>query len=220
MSTVKITMTYTYGGQECNNIFHFWNNAAYASNTVLADLAADFENDYVADFAACMVDGVVFDKLVLSAYDNPTILEYSLGAATGDIVVTDVDEIPVDLAANIRRSVIGSQDPVTGAPYTGNRPVRRGRFFLSGLPKTLMSKNGLNTASTAYAPFVTMLAQQQLSLTSSGAVAWQPVVFGLPLPELPPSPSFPGGKAARGHLLAVIDGASFVEFTKLDSRDE
>lgn len=220
MSTVRITMNFTYGGEACSNVFHYWNNAVFASNTILNELAADFETNMVAAFQAATVNGVVYDSLRVTALDNPTIVNYGLGAVTGSIVAADAEEIPVDIVANIRRNVDASQDPVTGAPYGGSRPVRAGRFYVSGLAKEVMNKSGLNTAATSYGAVVSLLAEQANPLTTSGAVAWQPIVLGLPLAALPPSPSYPSGKPSRDYLAAVIDSCQFVEFTKLSTRDD
>lgn len=218
MSTIKAVLRYTYRAQECNQIFYYVNTSVTPTNALLSAFAAAWVTVNLADYQAATVDGVVFDTLDVSSNNIPSAISYSLGAVTGDIVAADAGELPPNIVANIKKSVADSYDPNSGAAYTGLRPIRFGRFYMSGLAKGLMAGNGINTADTSYAAFTSLLATQAQTVTVSGG-DWTPVVLGFPLPARAPSPTYPTGIPARDYVVADIFGCTFKGWTKLETRE-
>lgn len=219
MSTIKAVLNYTYNSQVCQQIFYYVNTSVTPTNVLLAQFSEAWVEDVLDDYIAALVDGVVFDTLDVSSNNLPFAVPYSLGAATGAVVATDEGEIPVNIVANIAKVVGNSYDPNTGSAYTGLRPIRSGRLYLSGLPKTLMSKSGINTGAATYAAFTSLLAAQATPINAGGSV-WNPVVLGFPLPPRPESPTYPSGLPARDYVVANISGAQFKGWTKLETREE
>ena len=137
----------------------------------------------------------------------------------GDIAVDNADAVQVDLALNLKRTVGASFDPGTSAPYTGGRPVRRGRVWLSGLPKSFMAASGFVVDPTYATAWNALITGMDNAIQDSATNQWIPIVLGLPLDALPPSPTYPDGKPARGYTAAPITGGVPIEFAKLSSRD-
>lgn len=219
MATVKITLNYEYNSEQCYNTWHFWNYSVGANLTIINALLDAFHDDIFGFIQDAMVSDVNFQKLTGWAFDYPVGVDYNLVGQTGSISATNAQEMPVENVANVRRYVGATVDPVTSAPYTGLRPIRRGRLYFSGLPKSLIAGSGVNSAATEYAAFSALLTGVQLDLASSPGVIWQNVVLGLPLAALPPSPTYPTGKPARDYVVAPVTGIQFIEWTKLESRD-
>lgn len=219
MSTLKVVVNYTFVGEPCDNTFHFWNESATATPTTLVDAAAAWIADILPYWRAVVVEGVVFNDITVSAYNLAIPYNASLGAVTGDVALGNGDAVAVDLPLNVRRTVGQSIITDTNAPYGGLRPIRRGRFFLSGLPKGFMAGSGFQIWSTLSSEWSDFVASQLVTLDTPGSIEWEPVVLGLPLDALPPSPSFPDGKPARPYLVAPVLNVVPVEFTKLSTRD-
>lgn len=219
MSTIKAVLNYTFDSQVCQQTFYYVNVTTTPTNLLLTQFAEDWVDNVLDDYIAALVDGVVFNTLDVSSNNIPFAFPYSLGAATGAVVAADEGEIPANIVANIAKTVSGSYDPGSGAPYTGLRPIRSGRFYLSGLPKTLMSKSGVNTGAATYAAFTALLAAQATPINAGGSV-WEPVVLGFPLPPRGISPTYPSGLPARDYVVADITGAVFKGWTKLETREE
>lgn len=219
MSVVKITHTYLSNGEECQNIYHYYNYPTLPTLAQAATMLDDFHDNILPAVRAIQTDDVVYTGLSMYVYHLVTSIDRAV-TGTGDIVAALIDVIPPDIVLNVRRYVGGTIVHDTGAAYTGLRPIRRGRSFLSGLPKAFMNGNGFNNASTYAAEFAAYQSAMLTPLDAGSGVLFDPVVFGYALPALPPSPTYPAGRPLRPYVVAPITLVNAVDFTNLSSRDD
>ena len=222
MPYIQITHEYDVAGENCFNVYTFWRPSPVPTAAMVEDLRDQFAAVYIPVINSCQTDQV--DNVQLIGY-APNLLfsqPASLAGGGGNVVGMD-NTIPADIPMVIRENVDSSILNDTGAAYTGNRPVRRGRLFLSGLPKTTMVGTGFDPDGLAVGTWQDMLDILTTPLFSTiSSSYWSPVIVGKPLAALPPSPSYPSGKPARADFLVAIiltASASPKGFTNLSTRD-
>lgn len=222
MPYVQITHEYQVAGENCFNIYNFWRPSPVPTAAMVEDLRDQFASVYIPVINAVQTDEVENVQLIGYApnllFSQPAAL-----AGGGGNVVGMSNTIPADLPIVVRENVDSSILNDTGAAYTGNRPVRRGRLFISGLPKTTMVGTGFDPTGLAAGAWtdLTDVLTQPLFSTITGSY-WSPVVVGKPLPALPPSGSYPSGKPARTDFLVAIILSALASpngFTNLSTRD-
>lgn len=218
MPVIRITDVYSVSGNECQNTYHYFHNARIPTVSDVEGILEEFRDEILPAIAGIQTDQVNHSKLLGYAYNLGFGQELAVdvdGQVTAGGDLTVASNIPLI----VRRNLGSTLDNITGADYTGNRPLRRSRFYLSGVPETLMRADGYDEAaalSSALNAFRTALDVDNF-LTVDGR-NWYHNAFGFALDALPPSPSFPDGKPARGQVVAPVTSLSFVGYTKLKTR--
>jgi len=219
MPFVKVTHTYEVSGEECQNTFHYFNDTIIPTPTIVGLINGYFSEHMVPGFSAVFTDVVTSTKVSTYAPN----LGYSVDLTienVGEIEVGSAGTLSVDIAADIKRSLGATYLNDNGSLYTGNRQIRRGRFYLSGLPLALMKSTGYNPLSAYATPFNAMLNGQDNPIVLGGSSGtWIAVVVGFPLAAVPSTPEHPVGKDSRPYVVAPLVGAACVGFSDLHTRE-
>lgn len=211
MPTIRITHIYTFAGQECRNNYSYWNAATVPTLATLIAATGGFESDVLPGILGILNTNVVTQAVVGYAsnlavsYENPN-------ASAGSQAGTLADCVAVDNALVVVK-IPGVTVNSDGSPYTGNRPVRKGRVFLSGVLKTMMDGNGSVVPSALATPWANFTGALAQVIDGAAAETWTPVIDGFPL-------SATGSKPARPHVVAPISVVSHSGFSNLHSRQE
>jgi len=218
MSTVKVTIKQTMLGRDLNTVLHYNNLSSVINSTGVGVILTHVESVIIPALNAVQSDDVLNVGLDGFAYN----LGYSIPeglTGSGDLALTPDEVMPPQYAMLVRKDV-GETYLTDGAVlYTGNRPIRRGEMFLSGLPESFSGVNGVIIPAALATEWDTLLDALIAPVAAVGATPIQyPVVFGLPLAALPPSPAYPDGKPARGYAVAQIESLSPVRWSRLSSR--
>lgn len=219
MPVVKITHVYDYAGQRCMNTNHFFNPTVLPTADDVSDLMTDFSTRYVPAINGIQVGGVANYSVIGYAYNLGYSQEVGIAGSGGAIAVGDALSVAKNLPLLVKWSLSSTLLNDGGAAYTGNRPVRRGRIFLSGLPEDMMDKTGFTVPAGRLAAYTAFQAVQNDTLLSGVSTLWSHVVFGLELPERPTPPGSSVVYPARPFVVAPITTGVGVRFTKLDTRD-
>lgn len=220
MPVIRVTHQYSLAGEVCENTYHYFHPTNIPTPAQVNDLLADFEADVLPAINDVQTDEV--DNIALFGYAYNLGFSQMLGiTGSGTVVAGAAGTIPPDIVLNVRRNVGSTYLNEGGALYTGNRPLRHSRFYLSGIPKAAMVASGFDPANlpvgawTAFQAAMTVI----LTTTSGGTLSWYHNAFGWALPEIPPTPSFPLGKPARPDVVAPVLSVSGIDFTNLGTRD-
>lgn len=216
---MTVNHKYTFAGEQCENVYAFVGIGVPITIGSLNELLDDFEANQLPAINGIQVTGVTNDLLTAKFVANPLSVERDISGTGGAIALGDADAVSVDLPLNIRRSVDETYESPSNAPYSGLRPIRRGRFFLSGLPKAYMRGLGFTEGSGVFATAWGDFESGVLVTPSIAGVLCPASVIGYPLPERPPSTTYPFGIPERGYVWANIISVTGIEFTKLNSRD-
>lgn len=219
MPVIRITDRYNISGNVVENTYHYFHATHIPIASDVTAILAAFETAVIDKLAAIQTDEVTHTELLGYAYN----LGYSISRlinVPGEVAVGGDLTVASNLAAIMRRSVGDTLLNDGGAPYTGNRPVRRSHFYLGGLPESFMRADGFDVPaalSTAYEAFKDSLEAATTPL-SAGGFTWYHNAFGFALPALPPSTAFPAGKPSRPDVVAPVLSIGGVGFTKLKTR--
>jgi len=219
MPVIKITGQYDVSGNVMENTFHYYNATRIPVSSDLLGLATAFEATVVPKIAGIQTDVVSWLKVVAYAPNLGFSLEVS-SDVDGTVAVGGDLTVASNLALIIKRSLGDSIQNVSGAAYTGNRPLRESRFYLGGVPESMMRADGFDLPAALadeWNDFKNALLVNVTPLTV-GAFTWYHNGYGDVLEPLPPSPSFPDGKPERPALVAPVIAISGTGFTKLKTR--
>lgn len=210
---MDLIVRYTDGVSEAYSKFTYYNAALFSNATIMEELAQSFDTNVIADWKGFMPDFVTFLDITVRSPSYPFPVVHPL-ADVGALDLEAQDVMPAHLPLNLKKVVSGNLNGDTGAAYTGLRPVRFGRVFLSWLPETFNSSNGFvnpgGAAGTAWTAFLASAGADR----SAGGGLWEPVVPGDVLPAA-------GSRPARTTpVMGQIASFLPVRFTKLDSRED
>lgn len=219
MPVVRISVKTTLAGQENINTFHYFHATHLPTGTDVAELLDDFETKVVPALKGVMSSQVTFEELVGYAYN----LGYSIDeplTGTGAITLTAAETIPPDIALIVKRVLGDTFLNDGGAPYTGNRPVRRSHVYLSGLPTAAMQSSGFNDGGLPAGNFDDLNDAMVATLSTTTFVGtWYHNVFGFPLPERETPVGSPVTYPERPAVVAPVLGIDESGFTNLRTRD-
>lgn len=211
MATVRITHIYDFAGQECRNSYSYVAHFKVPDLDVLVSLASAFENTVVGAVAALqnvLAVGVgieVYASNLGYTYFMATAVDGEQGGALSDCVAVDNALVVV--------KVPGLTVQSNGDPYTGNRPCRKGRIFLSGVLKTMMNGNGSDIPAGLAAAWGGLQTGMLTSLQDDDEDTWVPCIDGVALPAT-------GSKPARPHVVAPLLSIGHNGFSNLTSRED
>lgn len=208
---VDLIVHYTNGDEDAYNVFSYYSAAAFSNPTDMALLADAFETNVIADWVDFMPDDVNFVDIVARSPSYPFPVTHIVGD-NGNVTADPAEYMPSWLPLNLKKVISGNLDGDTGLPYTGLRPVRYGRVFISWMLETFNSAAGFvvpgDATGTAWAAFINGLND---SVLISGNT-WLPVVAGEALPAAGSLPARPSP------VMGQIASFSPQYFTKLTSR--
>jgi len=219
MPVVRITDVYNVSGNEMENTFHYFHPTHLPTASDVIAMLADFETKYVQKVADIQSDQVTHTKLMGYAYN----LGYSLDRTVDiDGTVTAGGDLTVasNLAAIIKRTLGDTSANDGGAPYVGNRSLRRSRFYLGGLPESFMRADGFDVPAALageYDDFKDALIAGTTTL-SAGGFTWYHNAFGWALDPVPATTAHPIAKDGRPDVVAPVIAIGGVGFTKLKTR--
>jgi len=219
MPVIRVTDVYNISGNVVENTFHYFHPTHIPTASDVTALLTAFQTAYIQKVKNIQTDQVTHTELSGYAYN----LGYSLTQTIdvdGTVAVGGDLTVASNLAAIIKRTLGDTSLNDGGAPYTGNRPIRRSHFYLGGLPESFMRADGFDVPAALadeYDDFKDALIAGTTPL-SAGGYTWYHNAFGFELPALPPSGSFPDGKPMRPFVVAPVTNIGGVGFTKLKSR--
>jgi len=219
MPVIRITDRYNISGNTVENTFHYFHPTHLPIASDVTAILAAFETAYVEKVADIQSDQVNHFELIGYAYN----LGYSLSRAIDvDGTVTAGGDLTVasNLAAIIKRTLGNTMNNEGGAPYVGNRNLRRSHFFLGGLPESFMRADGFDIPSalaTEYDAFKDALLAEETPL-SAGGFTWYHNAFGWALEAVPASPGHPIAKDSRPDAVAPVIAIGATGWTKLKTR--
>jgi len=212
-SRIDLIVRYTDGVEEAYNTFSYYSIAGFSSPANMAALAADFSTRVIPEWAGFMPDDITFVDITARSpsYPFPVV---QVEGTTGDNDLAADLYMPAWLPLNLKKSVSGNTNGDTGGAYTGLRPVRFGRVFLSWLPEGFNSSAGFivpgGAIGSAWASFLDELND---SVVAAGDTYF-PVVPG---ETLPASGSLPARTVpVMGNIAAFVPQ----RFTKLSTRED
>lgn len=213
MPYVEVRHEYSVNGEECFNLYQYYNPNIIPGAVLGIDIAEYWRDNVLPSINAIQMSYVTNTALTVFVPNLATSYSVEVTGA-GDLAGGVTAGLPADIALVIKRVVDQSQenDP-PGDPYFGVRPVRSGRIFLSGLPKVAIDGTGFVPTALPVGAFNAM-ESAMTSNALAGGQFWQPVVVGKPLPAV-------GGKPARAeYLVAPILDIVARRFTSLATRDD
>lgn len=219
MPVIRITDIYIISGNRVENTYHFFHPTHLPTADDVSDMLGEFRDNYLPVIADIQSDQVTHVELNGYAYN----LGFSQSIAVDvDGTVTSGGDLTIasNLALIVRRNLGDTLLNDGGSPYTGNRPLRRSRIFLGGLPESFMRADGFDipaALASEWEAFTDIMEATGAPITVNGFTFYHNG-FGFALPALDPSPSFPDGKAARPDVVAPVMTISGVGFTKLKTR--
>jgi len=219
MPVIRITDIYNISGNEVENTYHFFHPTHLPTADDVSDMLGEFRDQYLPVIADIQSDQVTHIELQGYAYN----LGYSLSLGVDvDGTVTSGGDLTIasNLAAIVRRNLGTTLLNDGGSVYTGNRPLRRSRIYLGGLPEGFMRADGFDipaALATEWEAFTDVMEATGAPITVNGFTFYHNA-FGFHLDALPASPSFPDGKPERPDVVAPVLTISGVGFTKLKTR--
>jgi len=219
MPVIRITDRYNISGNEVENTFHYFHPTHLPTPSDVTAILAAFETAYVNKVKDIQSDQVTHTELIGYAYN----LGYSLSRGIDiDGTVTSGGDLTVasNLAAIIKRTLGDTLNNDGGAPYVGNRNLRRSHFFLGGLPESFMRADGFDipaALASEYDDFKDALVAATTPL-SAGGYNWYHNAFGFALEAVPASPGHPIAKDARPDAVAAVIAIGATGWTKLKTR--
>lgn len=211
MPTVRITHIYDFAGQECRNSFSYWNPDKVPDLDVLVELASQFENTVLAGIAA--IQNVLATGVGIEVYASNLGFTYQIATAVdGELAGALSDCVAVDNALVVTKQP-GLTVQSNGDPYTGNRPCRKGRIFLSGVLKTWMIGTGSTIPAAQAGAWAGAQSGMLAPLPDDDLDLWQPCIDGIALPAT-------ASKPARPHVVAELLSIGHNGFSNLTSRQD
>lgn len=194
------------------------------ANTGLYGLMAD-AIEIAADAAAKLtgavnaIQGTPMTNVAVHVAGDDNNTSYDLAVIGGGNIAATLDTmLPAYYPLVIRKNAGTTVLRPTLGVYNGNRPIKRGRLFLSGFTRDWVDADGIDYPTGGAALMDDLIDDLMTPITTSGGRVWSPAIIGLGLPELPPSPTYPAGKPARPGVGAPIVSMIPGKFTSLRSR--
>lgn len=210
MPYIRLTHRYIYNSQFCENTYHYATPNVAPTAAIMEEIAGDFVTEVLPGINGVQVSQVANASIIAYAPNVGFTVEVDADG-NGSIASIPAGNIAPDIALLIKRNLGSTFANANGAPYTGNRPIRRGRFFLSGLPKNFMVQSGF-TEDTFGADWTAFRAAMLEPLEDASNNSWFPVVVGEAL-------NATLTKDARPLAYAPIVSVTEREFTNLGTRD-
>jgi len=212
-SRVDLVVKYTDGAEEAYNTFSYYSIAGFSSTPILTAAANDFAARVLPEWADFLPSQISFESITARSPSLPFPVVLATPLA-GSLTLSVDDYCAPDIVLLLKKNISGNTDGDTGGNYTGLRPVRGGRVFLSWLPESFMSSTGFvlpgGAPGTAWTNFVDELNDPTIW---SGA-NYFPVVAGDPLPASGSLPARP--TPVMGNIVSFTPR----KFTRLSTRDD
>ena len=177
------------------------------------------ENTLLPILNAMQVTQLVNVSATASIVGNSALSQSRLITGGGDVAAADANALPPQLAVYFRQSVGATRLIQGDALYTGDRPIRRGGVFISGLTEDWIDVDGIVIPSAYTTQIAALSAAYVTGFTSNpSGVIYKGCVWSYPRPELPPTPAYPDGRAERPYVYAPVGATLPRSISRLKSR--
>jgi hypothetical protein len=199
-------------GEISLNVFSYYTATGFTNPAAMQELCDVFETNVINNWAGFMPIDVAFVDITARSPSYP----FPLTSVVNGSGVNDLADnlyMPAWLPLVLKKSISSNLVGDTGLPYTGLRPVRNGRVFLSWLPEGFSSSIGFESPGGALGTAWTAFLASLTDPITFGSDTWTPVVPGEPLEATETLPS-------RPYVMGVIDAFVPRKFTKLSTRED
>jgi len=212
-SRIDLIVKYTDGSEEAYNTFSYYSIAAFSSSAILSAAVADFAARVLPEWADFLPSQISFESVTARSPSLPFPVVVATPLA-GSLTLSVDDYFAPDIVLLLKKNISGNTDGDTGGNYTGLRPVRGGRVFLSWLPETFSSSTGFVLPSGAVGTAWTNFIDELNDPVSWSGASYFPVVAGDPLPASGSLPARP--TPVMGNITTFTPR----KFTRLKTRDD
>lgn len=211
MPVVEISHDYTVGGVPCTNTRWYWHSSHIPTIADMDAMLEDFEDTVLPGINGYQMSTVVNQQL--RGYLPNLGLSRTRDLSGGGLLAGGAaDTVSASTPLLMRRTVGQTVLNDGGAVYTGNRPIRGGHYYLSGVSELAMQSTGWKDDSSIHSAYLALQIADVEVIHDADDRFWDAVVFGAFLEEASPS------KPLRPFVVAPIQLTNAKGFKGLETR--